>query len=723
MAAIGKIRSWGPILVVVIGLALFAFIAEELVRSCNSGSQAEARRVATINGENIDYADYQKMVDEYKNAKGNENITDEDFAQLWQTFVTNKLVANEAAKLGLTVTDEEMQNIFREGTNQVLLQYAPQEFRNQQTGRFDAAQLNKFLDMYKKGAQNPQMKEAMDRLYAYWIFVEHTVREQILNMKYQSLLAHCFIANDVEAKMAFDEHVQEADIELAAFPYSSVKESEAKVTEEDIQKKYEETKERYRIFEEMRDVKYVRLQLTASDADRKDLTAKMQQAAAGLDSTAAVADIVRTSSSDIPYLGIPLASSMYPQDIAQVLDSVAVGAVVGPFETKTDNTLNVVRILAKEQLPDSVQVRIINAATEQTADSIHTALKAGANFAEIAKKYNQTGDSIWLASESYLRDPQTGAFPTSLTPDNKSINDCINHAAVGEIRNIKLTSGNLIIQILAHKAMKQKVTAAIIKREIAFSKQTRTDNYNKFSTFATQSKNGIKEMETSAKKNSYTVEELPNVRTAMRAIPYNGIMDPATGRQKTTKLSAEALKWLFKAKEGEVSGVFECGTNRDEYVLLAVTKIYDKGYVTLDNKSVREQVKAEALRDKQAEVILKKLNGVKSIAAAKAKGGIVSEVPQVTFDMPAAVGGAYEPAVSGAVAATKAGQFVSHPVKGNNGVYVFQVKKKANSAAQYDAKSYKARLAQTYLGMAMNTYMYELVKNAGIKDNRYLFSF
>ena len=212
MAALGKIRSKGAILIGIIGLGLFAFIAEEGVKSCEYLHNDKRQQVGEVLGENIGITEFQKMVDEYTEVvrQGQENLSEEQLTRVrdvvWNTYVQNKLIANEAAKLGLTVTDQELTNIFNEGTNPMLLQTP---FVNRQTGRFDANSLKQFLASYKAQPNaNPQMAAA----YKYWTFTERTLRQQLLAQKYQSLLAHCFISNEVEAKMAYNEQNQESKI-------------------------------------------------------------------------------------------------------------------------------------------------------------------------------------------------------------------------------------------------------------------------------------------------------------------------------------------------------------------------------------------------------------------------------------------------------------------------------------------------------------------------------
>jgi peptidyl-prolyl cis-trans isomerase D len=253
MAALGTIRKRGVILICIIGFGLFAFIAEEAFRSCESSKNDQRQQVGEVLGEKISVTDFQKLVDEYteviKMQQGTDNLPEEQMNQVkdmvWNTYVQSKLVENEAKELGLTVTDGELQNILNEGTNPMLLQTP---FVNQQTGRFDASSLKKFLADYKsnQSAQNPQMAEQYQKIYNYWTFIEKTLRQQTLAQKYQNLLAHCFISNPVEAKMAFKEENEESSIQLASFPYSDIQDAKIKVEESDMKAKYEELKARFK---------------------------------------------------------------------------------------------------------------------------------------------------------------------------------------------------------------------------------------------------------------------------------------------------------------------------------------------------------------------------------------------------------------------------------------------------------------------------------------------
>ena len=712
MAAIGKIRSWGTVLVIVIGIALFAFIAEEFVRSTESRRNDSRQQVGEVLGKKMSVQEFQTLVDEYqeviKMTQGRENFSEEELNQIkdmvWNTYVQSTLIEHEAEQLGLTVTDKELMAIFNEGTNPMLAQTP---FVNQQTGRFDANQLKKFLADYKQMKNtNPQVAQQYETIYRYWTFIEKTLRQQLLAQKYQTLLAGCLLSNPVEAKMAYQEGLEESDITLASFPYTSVKEADAKVSDADIKAKYDEMKEMFRQINETRNIKYVSFKVSPSAADRK---AKQTEVAAYAKDLATVADpseIVRKSMSQVAYLGMPQSKNAFPADIAQRLDSMAVGTVYGPVENKADGTLNVIRLMSKQQVPDSVEFRVIQVAAETIdaarvkADSIYNAVKGGADFEALAKKYGQTGEKTWLTGAQYESAP-------SLDKDSKTYLQTVTSLAAGDVANVQLSSSNIIVQVVDRKAFKEKYVAAVVKTAITFSKDTYSKEYNKFSQFVSESAN-VEALEKNAKKNGYEVNEISDVTTAQHNIA--GV-----------RATRDALKWVFDAKNGEVSPLYECGNN-DNLLVVALTAVNKEGYRSLDDPQVKEFVKSEALRDKQAEVLMAKAKGLKNVNEAKAKGAQVSPVPQVTFASPVFVQatGSVEPALSGAVAAVKKGQFVSHPVKGNAGVYLFSVDNKRNLPSKFDAKSAQATQRQRIMQYAGN-YMQELYQAAEVKDKRYLF--
>uniref|UniRef100_UPI0040258577 SurA N-terminal domain-containing protein n=1 Tax=Segatella hominis TaxID=2518605 RepID=UPI0040258577 len=715
MAALGTIRKRGVILVCIISFGLFAFIAEEAFRSCDSAKNNERQQIGEVFGEKISVQEFQKLVDEYteviKMQQGQDNLPEEQMNQVkdmvWNSYIQNKIVAHEAEKLGLTVTDAELQDILKTGTNPMLAQTP---FVNQQTGRFDVSALQKFLADYKTQKANPsanaQMMDQYTKIYNYWSFIEKTLRQQTLAQKYQSLLAHCFLSNPVEAKMAFKEENEESKIQLAAFPYSDIQDDKVKVVESDLKAKYDEMKARFKQPVESRDIKFVDIQVEASQADRaalnKEFAGYHTQLAAAADPT----EVVRKSASTVAYLGIPVGKDAFPSDIAATLDSMAVGATTAVKANKADNTLNIVKLVNKQQLPDSIQYRVIQVAAASVAeaktkaDSIQGAISGGADFEAIAKKYGQTGEKAWMTTRQY-------EFAQSMDKDNKAFINALNTQAVNATSQLQLGQGYVILQVCDRKAMIEKYTAAVIKKNVDFSQDTYRTAYNKFSSFVSANQTAD-EIVKNAAKSGYKVQDLKDITTATHYVA-------------NIHSTREALKWIFEAKEGSVSPMYECGNN-DHLLVVVLDKINRIGFRGLDDPQVKEMVKAEVIKDKKAEMIEAKLNGVKNIAAAKSKGAKVSVVNQITFAAPVFVAsaGASEPALSGAVSATKKGAFSAHPVKGNAGVYLFLVTNKSNRPVKFNEKAQEQKCRQKSMQYAGN-FMNELYLNANVVDNRYLF--
>ena len=712
MAALGKIRSKGVLLICIISLGLFAFIAEEAFRSCESSSNDARQQVGEVLGEKINVTEFQKLVDEYteviKMQQGQDNLNEDQLNQVkdmvWNTYVQTKLIENETKKLGLTVTDAELQNVLTEGTNPMLMQTP---FVNQQTGRFDVNALKKFLAEYKsQGQANPQLAKQYDTIYKYWTFLEKTLRQQLLAQKYQGLFAHCFLSNKVEAQMAFNDQNQESQIQLAALSYSSIDDNKVQISDADLKAKYDEVKGRFKQYVESRDIKYVDVQVKASAADRAALQKEFAGYSQALASATDASDVVRKSTSLVNYLGVPVSKDAYPYDIAQRLDSMAVGSTSKVFENNSDNTLNVIKLVSKQLLPDSVQYRQIQVAgataeeSAKRADSIYNALKAGADFEVIAKKYGQTGEKTWLTTRQYQSAP-------SLDHNTKDYIMSLNTMSVNELKNVALSQGNLIVQVVDRKGMINKYVAAVVKKNVTFSKDTYSAAYNKFSSFVSANLTADAIVKNAAKA-GFNVQERKDVTTAEHNLA--GI-----------RSTRDAMRWLFDAKKGDVSPLYECGDN-DHLLVVVLDNINNVGYRSLDDAQVKEYVKGEVLKDKKAEMLMAKLNGVKSVAAAKAKGANVSTVNQVTFAAPVFIPatGASEPALSGAVAATAKGKFCKLPVKGNAGVYVFEVTNKTQRPGKFDAATEMQKLRQKEMQMAGN-FMNELYIKAKVVDNRYLF--
>lgn len=707
MATLQKIRSKGPLLVIVIGLALFAFIAGDAwkVLQPHQGKQD----VGEVNGEVLSAQDYQKMVDELseviKLTNGLNSLTEDQLNnvkdQVWQSYVNNKLIAEQAEKLGLKVTDAEIQSIIDQGTHPLLMQTP---FRNPQTGMFDKDMLKKFLVDY--ASQMPaQYVEYYQKMGAFWQFVEKTLAQSTLAEKYQNLVTKSLISNPVAAEDAFNSRTEQSDLLLAGVPYSSINDSTVQVSDSEIKDRYNEKKEQFKQLVETRDIRYIDVKVVPSDADRKAVEKEVTEYSNQLASTTAdFGTFVRSTGSSVNYSDVPVSKSVFPADVASRLDSTNVNEVYGPYYNQTDDSFNAFKLLAKVSSPDSIQFRQIQVyadteeKTKTLADSIYNALKGGADFAAVAKIYGQTGEATWVNAQSWEG--------SELDADNSKFINTLLNQPVNELANLNMGQANLILQVMNKKSMQTKYKVAVVKREVEFSKETYNAAYNKFSQFVAQNTT-IDSMVKNAEESGYTLMPRTDLSSAEHYV----------GGVRSTR---EALKWIFAAKPGEVSPLYECGEN-DHLMVVALDKIHEAGY--RDINSVAEMLRAEIRRDKKAEKIMEEMKKYNSIAQVKGMKDAVSDsVKHVTFSAPAyiSVTRSSEPVI-GAVAAKTAANKVSAPIKGNGGVYMIQVYAKEKGSEKFDAKQEETTLTNMAVRIAGNQLINDLYQKAKVADQRYLF--
>lgn len=712
MATLQTIRSKGPLLVIVIGVALFAFLAGDFFKIFQTHSNATS--VGEVNGNSLSVMDYQQKVnmatESYKNMTG-ANVSDAMMAslrdQVWNAFVMEELVKAETDKLGLTVTGSELQEVIEAGVHP-MLSNSPIGV-NPQTRRFDKDILKNFMLTYN--TQLSQMDAATAAMYQnaheQWMNFEKELSLTLLVEKYQSLLAASMISNNVEAEYMYEGRVNQYNALYAAVPYRSIPDSTVNVSDSDLKKLYERDKNyKFKQVVDGRDLTYVQVEVVASQADKDAILSKVAEAAEGLkgdvDNYAA---FVKAEGSSVAYVDMLRQKDAFPRDVVSRLDSVKVGQVIAPYMNVSDNSYNTFKLIAKAEQADSVRfqniivVRDTKEATQVLADSIYNAIKGGADFVALAEKYNGSVEPQWISSAQ---------FNYGIDADNAKYFSELFAAPKGDVYQSKVGDMTVITNVLDKKGSVEKYKVAVVKQPVTFSDETYTNEYNKFSQFVAANRT-VENLTANAEANGYRVRTSENVGSNSYGV--GNIMN-----------SREALRWAFnKAKKGEVSDIFECGDN-NTLLVLAVTGEYEKGYMPFE--SVKKQLMPEAVKNKKAEKIIADLNSrnLSSLEAYKGVENVVSDTLKlITFSSPVSVlgigGGEY--VLSGLASKAELNK-VSEPVKGNSAVYVLDVYSTSKTNEVFDAEKEMKIFGSSYQRSASGI-LSDLYMKSEVEDNRYLF--
>ena len=707
----------------IIGLALFGFIATDFTRQCETSSNQARQQVGKVMGEKLSIQDLQQRSEEYKNllkvlgGDANEEVLRE---QAWNDFVTYTILEEETGKLGIGVTEEEVRAVLAQGTHPALpRQFMMREFFNE-AGEFD---YNNVAQIYN--ALQQQSPEQFHEFKAYWEMIEKMLRRNLLQQKYMTLLQACMLSNEYSAKIDFEGNNTESEVAVAALTFASINDNEVQVTDADLKAKYEEMKEMFKWNDETRDIKYVVCNVVPSDADMDNLTNGLLEAAEQFKAdSASIADIVAMHRSTISYYadrpynknGIRNISAALLDSLNNMKDST----VTAPFRYMTMQNgkpiehMAVARLNRRYQDVDSIGYKFLSVMgtsfedAEQRADSIIGVVKSGISLDSVASSMGRTVQNDWLCADTYQG-------KENLDADTRTRLNVIRPAKVGEPQRVSLSNAVLVFEVTERK-VNTLYDMAIVSNEIHFSSDTEDATYNNFSQYISSCANAD-ELETKAPQAGYQLQEQKNLLSTAYTIGANA---PLANTR-------DAVKWAFaKANEGSISEIFR-DPAEGRFLAVVVTKINPKGY--LDIKAAEPTLRAEVLKDKKADMLVKKLAGAKTLEEAIANGAVADTLHSTTFPKSVAVLHLNEPGLSGAIAATAEGQTVKAPFKGENGVYLFKVlSRSTDSEKTFERRNEELNQMKNLLWLVTpsqynrsTNVMDVLVEKADMVDNRYLF--
>ncbi len=693
MATLQKLRNMGPLLVIFVGLALFAFIAGDAWRLFQSDSMEAT--VGTVDGEKLSAEDFQELYNECENAQRMFKMTDPRLSneqktaafteaelayikeEAWGVFTQLAIAEKQAKELGITVTNEEIMDILNNNSSMYVNSiYHP--FRTE--AGFSTDDLNAVIAAYNQMMKDGASYDSnLAALYSCWKYMEKRIKLEALTNKQVKLIENATIANPVLAKKNFEMNDNAFNLEVAAFPYTSVADSLVNISDKEIEDYYKANKEYfYEQTQETRDIKYISVKINASESDKQELLAQMNEYANELKSGSKEYErIVRSAQGELEYNDLFWTKEAFPEDIQVRLDQAQVNEVVGPYLNPSDNSYNVFTITEKSVAPDSLLIRaiVVNSQSSEevaaTTDSLLNLLNNKADFKEVAKNYAHV-DSLWMTSKEFYA---VGII------DNAEAQKAIYNAKAGvyNTADFKTIPGKLIYQVINKKGKNDVYNLAVIKKEIAFSSETYDMAYNKLSQFIADCKN-VEDINSKAMENGYRVQKMNDLNASVKNI--NNIPQ-----------SYSVVKWALSEdrKAGDFSNIEECG---NEYLLFAfVTRVNPKGYIALDKEinnfgtKLSDVIKNRLVLDKKAEIITSELSGKDFNAIKNNSKAQVAKVNMVEFKKPTNIPNLNvdEPVISVAAAKMAVGE-VSAPIKGDNGVYVITVVGKNAKNGIFDAK-------------------------------------
>lgn len=710
MATLEKIRSKAGLLVLIVGLALFAFIIGDFLNSGSTYFRQTQERIAEVDGEVIKIQDYQNRVDEmtemYKMQTGQSSLPEEYMTQIRQSVfdgMVQEIVLDEATeKLGMTVSPEELFDMVQ-GENISPLIQQMQMFANPQTGQFDKAALLNFLkaiDTDNLAGYPAEQQAELLKAKNFWLFWEKNIKRQRLEQKYTTLLGKAIAANKLDAQEAFNANAESADIVYAMQSYASIPDSTIQVSRKEIEKLYNQRKELFKQ-KEGRVIKYIAVDIRPSKEDYDKAQAEMEELKAELSESVKVADVVNENS-EVPYMDAFFSERAFDPELKQFATTAEVGAVYGPvFE---NDKYRMFKLVDKTVAPDSVKVSHImlagqsEAETKALADSLMNVLKNGGDFEALAKEFS--------ADQAAEKGGELGWFTeaTALRGVNEDFKNTVFSTPVNTVAMVKSLYGTHLVKVTDKTANVTKYKVADIDMTVSPSSKTYSNIYNELNQFLSKN-NTMAKLEENAKEAGYNLVSDVTVSGADQTL--GGI-----------KNSRPVIRWAFQGDKGDVSEIFECN---DKFVVAAIQNQLPEGYRSVDMAA--PSLRAELVNQKKGEKIAAELaakNLTSVDAYAQAMNSSVDSVKFVSFGTGRISGIGVEPKLNALVSLAQVDQ-VSAPVEGNNGVYVFKVYAKNKENKSFNEADEIRTLDASNAYRIQYQAIRSLVDKAQVEDNRIRF--
>ena len=665
MTTLQRIRNHGIILLIVVGVAMLAFILGDFLNSGSSFFNRSRENVGVIAGHKVHYTEYEAAKDQltevYKIESGSNDINEElgmqIRSQVWQMMLMDYTLREQAQAIGMDVTSEELSNLcIGENPHQLITQ---RRAFYDETGKFNRFALINFLNSLAQEPETQEQAANMQQAKNYWLYWENAVRLTHMQDKYVNLLSQLLTANPLDAKYAFDARQTTVNVEFVQQPFFAVADSLVKVTDADIKKLYNAQKEQYKRTPN-RSLVYVGFPIEPSEADFSEVEKLMKTLENDFQTKEDVATIVN-SNSDILYDGRDYSETTIPAEYKEF--AFGKGVKKGQYTELTfaNDTYSMARIMeCGYSKPDSVKL-------------------------------------VLVANGEGTEDVELGWFQASEL--QKTIADPAFAGRKGSTFTVSSGMGEQTFKIADKSNPTPKVKLAILSRKVTPSSKTYGILYNEAKQFIVNN-NSIDSLRQSAQELGLSV-------TPAFALDANA------DKVNDLKSSRPIVRWAYEATVGDLSDVFECG---NQFVVAALTEINDGEYRTLNE--VRAELQMQALADKKADYIINQLNGVTTLeAAAELFDAEIQSAEGISLASYRLGAAGVEPAVIGAALALESNT-TSAPVKGNMGVYMVRIGEKTVAEGELNAEQEIQQLNMRTSYSAPYQAIALIEENAEVEDNR-----
>ena len=712
MAILNKIRSKSIFLIIIIALALFAFIFSSILDS--GGFNADKQnRVASINGVNLDREDFATKVEAQTRRAGANSSTTRAVNAVWEQEVNRVLLEEQYEELGIQVGKDRTQELLKQALqNDVRFQDAD--------GFFSEAKMQEFIATLKD-SQNPGD-------YQSWLVFEESLRNQEKQEIYYNLVRAGVGATLKDGEVAYKLDNNTVDIQYVQMLYTSVPDEEAPVSKDEIQEYVNDHKDEFQT-EETRSIRFVKFVEEASLEDENALKAELSklrneytarngatgviETFAGFDKTEEIEDFL-IDNSDVPFVDRWFFKKDLPSTNADTLFALGKGGVYGPY--KDGRYMNLSRVVDVRKMPDSVktshilidfQGAVTNTArgpipssatrskedAKKLADSLLSVLKRNKNkFEDLAKEFSTDKSNSDNGGDLDYQNPNLFAA---------GYRDFIVDNNEGTIGIAETNFGYHVINIVDQKNVQDVIKVATVVKEILPSDKTISNIYNTTQKFELAAAEG--DFQTVATENGYAVRPVQRIRAMDETLP-------GEGAQRTV------VQWAFE-EDTNVGDIKRFATN-DGYIVAQVTRRTPAGTERVEDVSL--QVTPIIRNMKKAEIIKNKISGSTLSEIAQSQGTTVKTAGAVSMNAPTIAGAGNEPKVVGAAFGLKEGE-VSSPIEGSRGVYVIQVVKVSEAPGLENYAAFAGQQAQKSRAAVSTKVLNALKEAADIEDNRATF--